>query len=79
MNETIMKKEFGNVKEETDICFEYQLKPLRELLKLAEIDFSKISKYPFQAQVTYTTLDGSKYLHVITQCLEVSTDKEKLR
>jgi hypothetical protein len=79
MNETIMKKEFENVKEETDICFEYQLKPLRKLLKLAEIDFSKISKYPFQDQVIYTTLDDSIYMHVITQFLEISTDKEKLR
>jgi len=47
MNENILKKDFGNVKEETEICFEYQLKPLKELLKLHEIDFSNISKYPF--------------------------------
>jgi hypothetical protein len=47
MNETILTKDFGNVNEETDLCFEYQMKPLRELLKLADIDFSTMTKLPF--------------------------------
>ncbi len=47
MNETILTKDFGNVNEETDLCFEYQIKPLRELLKLKDIDFSKLTKIPF--------------------------------
>ncbi len=47
MNETILVKDFGNVNEETDLCFEYQMKPLRELLKLTDIDFSTMTKLPF--------------------------------
>jgi len=37
---TILTKDFGNVNEDTDVCFEYQMKPLRELLKITEIDFT---------------------------------------
>lgn len=33
-NNTILSKDFGNVNEDTDICFEYQMKPLRQLLKI---------------------------------------------
>ena len=49
MNETILMKDFGNVNEETDLCFEYQMKPLHDLLKLTDIDFSIMTKFPFQA------------------------------
>lgn len=44
---TILTKDFGNVNEDTDVCFEYQMKPLRELLKIKEIDFSKLTHLPF--------------------------------
>jgi len=44
---TILSKDFGNVNEDTDVCFEYQMKPLRELLKIKEIDFSILTKLPF--------------------------------
>jgi hypothetical protein len=79
MNETVLVKDFGNVNEETDLCFEYQIKPLRELLKLTEIDFSQITQLPFQAQISFTAMDGSRQVRVITQFLQVSTDKEELR
>ena len=49
MDNTILSKDFGNVNEETDVCFEYQMKTLRELLKIKDIDFSTLSKLPFQA------------------------------
>jgi len=60
MNETVLVKDFGNVNEETDLCFEYQVKPLRDLLKLTDIDFSQLSKLPFQAQISFTAMDGSR-------------------
>lgn len=55
------------------------MKPLRQLLKIQQIDFSKLSKLPFQAQLHYTALDGSRQVRVITQFLEISTDKEDLK
>lgn len=79
MQNTILSKDFGNVNEDTDVCFEYQMKPLRELLKIKDIDFSKLSKLPFQAQIHYTALDGSKQVRVITNTLDISTDKEDLK
>ena len=60
MNDTVLSKNFGNVNEETDLCFEYQIKPLRDLLKLTDIDFSKMTKIPFQAQISFTSIDGSR-------------------
>lgn len=76
---TILTKDFGNVNEDTDICFEYQMKPLRELLKISDIDFSLLKKLPFQAQIHFTAMDGSKQVRVITSSLSISTDKESLR
>lgn len=55
------------------------MKPLRELLKIKDIDFSKLSKLPFQAQIHFTALDGSRQVRVITNTLEISTDKEDLK
>ena len=60
MNDTVLSKDFGNVNEDTDLCFEYQIKPLRDLLKLTDIDFSKMTKIPFQAQISFTSIDGSR-------------------
>jgi len=37
-DKTIMVKELGNVTEETEITFEYRLKPVSELLKMEDID-----------------------------------------
>lgn len=65
--------------EDTDICFEYQMKPLRELLKISDIDFSLLKRLPFQAQIHFTAMDGSRQVRVITSSLEISTDKESLR
>ena len=55
------------------------MKPLRELLKISEIDFSQVTKLPFQAQIHFTALDGSRQVRVITQFLDISTDKEDLK
>ena len=44
---TLLTKDFGNVIEDSDLCFEYQMKPLKELLKIKDIDFSVLTKLPF--------------------------------
>ena len=48
-DKTVLNKDFGNVNADTDLTFEYQLKHVRELLKLADIDFSTLTHLPFQA------------------------------
>jgi hypothetical protein len=48
-NKTILSRELGNVNEETEVTFEYQLKHYKELLKMEDIDLTQISHFPFQA------------------------------
>jgi len=38
-----MVKDLGNVTEETEITFEYRLKAIRELVKMSDIDLTKIN------------------------------------
>ncbi len=45
---------------------------------MADLDMTQIKNLPFQAQITYTALDGARCVRVITNTLEISTDKEEL-
>ena len=64
---TILTKQFGNVTAGTVFTFEYGLKPISELVEMQDLDMSKITHFPFQTQIEYTALDGSKCLRVITK------------
>jgi len=75
---TLMVRELGNVTQENDFTFEYALRPLLELVEMDEFDLTKITHVPFQAQISYTGLDGGKYLRVITQLKEVSNNRAEL-
>jgi len=66
-DKTILAKKFGNVTAETVFTFEYGIKPIEELLKFEDLDMTKLTHLPFQTQIEYTALDGSKCLRVITQ------------
>jgi len=44
---TILSKDFGNVTADTDLTFEYQLKSVKELLLLKDIDIEEIKAFPF--------------------------------
>jgi hypothetical protein len=78
-DKTIMAKDLGNVTEETEVTFEYKLKSLQELLKMDDLDLAKITSFPFQAQITYTSIiDKSRCIRVITHTLETSDNKEEL-
>ena len=78
-DKTILARELGNVNEETEVTFEYRMKKVKELLKMADLDMTKVSNLPFQAQITYTALDGSRCVRIITNTLEISSDKEDLQ
>lgn len=58
--------------------FEYGMKPISELLKMKDFDMTAVTHFPFQTQITYTTLDGAKCLRVITQKMEVSNERDEL-
>ncbi len=46
-DKTILTKELGNVTEDTEVTFEYKLKSIKELVKMQDIDLTKISSFPF--------------------------------
>jgi hypothetical protein len=46
-DKSLMAKELGNVTEETEVTFEYRLKSLKDLVKMDDIDLTKISSFPF--------------------------------
>ena len=73
-----MTKDLGNVTEDTDVTFEYKLKSIKELIKMDDLDLTKVSSFPFQSQITYSTLDGAKCIRVITNNQQVSNDREDL-
>jgi len=71
-------RDIGNVTKDTDITFEYTLKKIKDLVKMEDIDLEKITHFPFQAQITYTALDGSKYVRVITEQQKVSHERDEV-
>jgi hypothetical protein len=46
-DKTILARELGNVTEDTEITFEYKLKPIKELVKMVDIDLTQIKSFPF--------------------------------
>lgn len=77
-DKTILARNLGNVNEETEVTFEYRMKSVKELIKMLDLDMTKLKSLPFQSQITYTALDGSRCVRVITNTLEISSDKEEL-
>jgi hypothetical protein len=60
-----VEKEVGNVNADSDISFEYGVKK--------EFAAHKIDTLPFQVQIHYTRLDGSKCVRVLTKQQKVRT------
>jgi len=77
-NNTLLVRDIGNVTEDSQITFEYSLKPINEIINMEDIDLETIKSFPFQAQITYTSLDGSKGMRVLTQEQSISSDREEL-
>ena len=44
---TVLNKDFGNVYPDTDLTFEYQLKPIDELVKMEDLDLTELKHLPF--------------------------------
>jgi hypothetical protein len=42
-----MVKDIGNVTAGCEITFEYTLKPIKELIKMEDIDLTTIKSFPF--------------------------------
>lgn len=77
-DKSLLARRFGNTTAETVFTFEYGMKPLSQLLEMMDIDMSTITHFPFQTQIKYTAMDGSKCLRVITKQMETSGEREEL-
>ena len=44
---TVLIKDFGNVYADTDLTFEYQLKPIKELVQMEDLDLTELKHLPF--------------------------------
>lgn len=45
---------------------------------MEDLNLEEIKYFPFQAQISYTSLEGARLLRVITKKMEVSNDREEL-
>ena len=77
-DKSLMTRKMGNVTVDSIFTFEYGLKPLDILLEMEDIDMTKVKSFPFQTQIVYTALDGSKCLRVITKKQQMSTERQQL-
>ncbi|CDW77368.1 type a von willebrand factor domain-containing protein [Stylonychia lemnae] len=77
-NKTILTKQFGNINEDTDVTFEYKLKSVKDLIEMQDFDLTQLSQLPFQVQIYFTALNGSKCMRVISSQTQISSDKEFL-
>lgn len=68
LSEHSLTYDIGNVTEESDVTVEYTIKD--ESLKPPE-------SLPFQAQISFTKLDGTKCLRIITKDQLLTRDREK--
>lgn len=64
-NKTILIKSLANATVNTKISFEYEVRDEKDL-KFLEIDVAKLEKVPFQAQITYTSPKGGRFIRVIS-------------
>lgn len=77
-DKTLLARSFGNVTEENVFTFEYTLKNISELVAMEDVNLEEMKCFPFQTQISYTALDGSRYLRLISKNLDVSNDREEL-
>ena len=77
-DKTLLARSFGNVTEENVFTFEYTLKDISELVLIEDLKLDEMKSFPFQTQISYTALDGSKCLRVISKQMDISNDREEL-
>lgn len=69
-----MTRDIGNVTAETEVTFEYDVRDVAELRAMGIK--GQLESLPFQVQVEYTKLDGSKYIRVLSQNKPVTAQQE---
>jgi len=73
---SLYEKNVGNVTAQTELTFEYEVRPDEELVEF-KIDSAKLESVPFQAQIVYTSSGGDRLMRVITQTLKTTQNLEE--
>lgn len=76
LDPSTLRKELGNVNEDTEFTFEYSVRPLEELRALG-VDPTAKEVLPFQTQIHFTTPDGMQCMRVITALQGATEVKEE--
>ena len=66
-DKSLLARRFGNTTAETVFTFEYGMKAISQLIEMQDLNMAEITHFPYQTQIKYTALDGSKCLRVITK------------
>lgn len=73
-----MTRNFGNAFDpDITFTFEYEIKSLAELATLKVPTLTDLTECAVQLEISYSGLDGSKHLRVITHLSPICTDKVK--
>lgn len=76
-DQTMLIKNVGSVNEDSEITFEYRVKPEKELTKLPDFDIKQLKQIPIQTIIEYTKLDGRKMIRTITKMQKTTEDLSK--
>jgi hypothetical protein len=72
LKKSVYDKEIGNALIETEITFEYGVRKLKE-----KTQTDSLKELPFQLQITYTAMDGTRSMRVYTKTQEFTQDRKK--
>jgi hypothetical protein len=72
MNNSLLALPIGNTTKDSQITFEYGIKPFEILNLIPNLSLPLVCRLPFQAQIEFKSMDGSKFMMVMTKMLEVS-------
>jgi len=68
INDVSCLRTVGNANKETNVTLEYGK---------SELDIQGVSKLPFQVQIYFTKLDGSKCIRVISRHQDITTERSE--
>eukprot|EP00826_Nyctotherus_ovalis_P031528 TRINITY_DN2520_c0_g1_i21.p1 TRINITY_DN2520_c0_g1~~TRINITY_DN2520_c0_g1_i21.p1 ORF type:complete len:339 (+),score=86.56 TRINITY_DN2520_c0_g1_i21:137-1153(+) len=76
---SLLIRPIGNATDGQEVTVEYKIKPIEELSKMTDVDFTKLEKIPFQTQISYVNLEGMKCVRLVTKSQKITFEKEEAK
>lgn len=76
---SLLTRPIGNATDGQEVTVEYRIKPTEELSKMADVDFTKLERIPFQTQISYMNLEGMKCVRLVTKNQKITFEKEEAK